>query len=81
MARRFGIVYRLSRELLSVHDKADHSLSISNGGTGSQELPMAATFVLDQSGFIRLTFVEEDYTRRLDPDNIVEVLRRLARRN
>ena len=80
VARRFGIVYRLSRELLSVHDKADHSLSTFNGDTGSQELPMAATFVLDQSRVVRLAFVDEDYTRRLDPERIIEVLQSLARR-
>ena len=79
VAKRFGIVYKLSKELLSVHAKADHSLSTFNGETGSQELPMAATFVLDRSGKIQLAFVDEDYTRRLDPDRIIEVLRRLSR--
>ena len=79
VAKRFGIVYKLSKELLSVHAKADHSLSTFNGETGSQELPMAATFVLDQSGKIQLAFVDEDYTRRLDPDKIIEALQRLSR--
>ena len=80
VAKRFGIVYKLTKELLSVHAKADHNLSTFNGETGSQELPMPATFVLDQSGKIHLSFVDEDYTRRLDPNKIIEVLRRLSLR-
>jgi hypothetical protein len=35
--------------------------------------------VLDQSGTIRLAFVDEDYTKRLDPDRIVMTLRNLRR--
>jgi hypothetical protein len=32
---------------------------------------MAGTFVVDQSGIVRLTFVDADFTRRLDLPVIV----------
>lgn len=50
-----------------------------NGEEGATELPIPATYVLEPSGIIRLAFIEEDYTKRLDPKNIVEALRELGR--
>jgi peroxiredoxin len=75
VARRFGIVFRLPASLLATYEASDHALSKMNGATGAEELPMPATFVVDGSGAIRLAFVEEDYTQRLDPEVIVQALR------
>ena len=38
---------------------------------------MPATFVADRSGIIRYAFVDADFTRRAEPDAIVDVLHRL----
>ena len=35
---------------------------------------MPATFVIDQSGVIRYAFVNVDFTRRAEPEEIVGVL-------
>jgi peroxiredoxin len=40
---------------------------------------MPATFVIDKSGVIRLAFVEEDWSKRLDPDIVVDTLRGLRK--
>jgi peroxiredoxin len=79
VARRFGIVYRLPDELLDTYKAFNHGLAEINGEEGATELPMPATYVLDQSGTIRLAFIDEDYTKRLDPQNILMVLRDLQR--
>jgi peroxiredoxin len=50
-----------------------------NGETGAAQLPMPATYVLDKSGVIRLAFVEEDWSKRLDPDIVVDRLRDLGK--
>jgi peroxiredoxin len=77
VARRYGIVYRLSREVIPFYeqyfDAADYY------GNQSHELPLAATYVIDSDGVIRYAFVDADFTERADPQAILEVLRRLKR--
>ena len=50
-----------------------------NGEDGATELPMPATFVLDRNGVIQLAYVDEDYTRRLDPEVVLDKLQQLRR--
>ena len=78
VARRFGIVFRLPDDLLETYKAFNHGLADMNGEEGATELPIPATYVLDRSGIIRLAFIEEDYTKRLDPQNILEALRSLS---
>ena len=40
-------------------------------------LPTPGTFVISRDGIIRLAFVDPDYTRRLEPEDIVQTLRAL----
>jgi peroxiredoxin len=77
VASRFGIVFRLPDELLETYKAFNHELLVVNGEDGATELPIPATFVLDKSGTVQLAFVEEDYTKRLDPDTILDTLRSL----
>jgi peroxiredoxin len=49
-----------------------------NGEPGATELPIPATFVLDRSGVVQLAYVDEDYTRRLDPEVILNKLQQMA---
>ena len=46
-------------------------------GTDAWELPMAGTFLVDQSGTVRLAFVDPDFTRRLDPSVMIARLEEL----
>jgi peroxiredoxin len=75
VARQFGIVFELSDELVALYRQLGHALEDFNGTAGKSELPVPATFLVDQSGMIRLAHVDVDYTRRLDPDDIIEVLK------
>jgi peroxiredoxin len=77
IARRLGIVFRLSNDLLDAYKAFNHERLVMNGEEGSTELPIPATFVLDKSGTVQFAFVDEDYTKRLDPDTIVDTLRSL----
>jgi peroxiredoxin len=74
IARRFGIVFKLPDVLLDAYKTFNHGLTDVDGHEGARELRMPATFVLDRSGIIRLAFVDEDYTKRLDPQDILEAL-------
>ncbi len=79
VARRFGIVYTLPEDLLETYDTFQHGLRKMNGEDGAKELPIPATFVLDRNGVIQLAYVEEDYTRRLDPELVLDKLQELTR--
>jgi peroxiredoxin len=79
IARRFGIVFSLPDDLLDTYKAFKHGLSDMNGELGATELPIPATYVLDRSGVIRLAFIDEDYTKRLDPEEILETLRGLSK--
>jgi len=51
--------------------------ALDEGASGTWELPIPATYVIDPSGTIRLAFVDADYTKRLEPAAILDALRRI----
>lgn len=77
VARRFGIVFKLPKDLLATYELFQHGLLEQNGQDGANELPIPATFVLNRQGLIQLAYVDEDYTRRLDPEVVMDTLREL----
>ncbi len=76
VAREFGLVFTLPEEMRSIYQDFGIDLSAANGDE-SFELPMPATYVIDKSGIVRLAFVDIDYTRRLDPEDIIASLKKL----
>ena len=78
-AKRFGIAFTLPTALVEVNRATGRELVEINGEAGAAQLPMPATFVLDKSGVIRLAFVEEDWSKRLDPDIVIDTLRGLGK--
>lgn len=46
-------------------------------GPGRYALPVPGTFVIDAGGTIRAAFADTDYTRRMEPGDIVKALRTL----
>ena len=73
LARDFGIAFSLSDELKELYKGFGIDLP---GTQGNQkfELPVPATFVVDSDGIIKLSDVDIDYTRRLEPEEVLEVL-------
>ena len=76
VARQFGLVFTLPEEMRSIYQDFGIDLPGANGDE-SFELPMPATYVIDKSGIVRLAFVDIDYTRRLDPDEIINALKKI----
>src|SRR3989440_13097688 len=70
VARQFGLVFTIAEAVRAAHKQVYADLPKFNG-TDSWDLPMAGTFLIDQSGTVRLSFVEPDFTRRLDPYVII----------
>jgi len=76
VARQFGLVFTIEEAVRPACQQVGANLPTFNGDD-SWELPMAGTFLIDQSGIVRLAFVNPDYTRRLDPSVIVARLKEL----
>lgn len=77
VAAAFGLVLSLPEMLRPIYTNFGFDLP-SHNGDDSYELPMAATYVLDRDGLIRLAFTDTDYTKRLEPAEIIACLHTLA---
>ncbi|MFV0350276.1 MAG: peroxiredoxin-like family protein [Halodesulfovibrio sp.] len=75
-AREIGIVFSVSDELRTVYSGFGIDLDKHNG-QGRYDLPLAATFVIDTNGTVTWAFVNEDYTLRADPVDVVNALKAL----
>ncbi|MGJ3253074.1 MAG: peroxiredoxin-like family protein [Elainellaceae cyanobacterium] len=73
VAREFGLVFKISPELLPIYEKFGIDIAAHNGDE-SYELPIPATYVVDRNGTIVHAFVDADYTQRLEPAEIIEAL-------
>ena len=76
VAATFGLVLSLPEMLRPIYTNFGFDLP-SHNGDDSYELPMAATYVLDRNGLIRLAFTDTDYTKRLEPAEIINCLHTL----
>ncbi len=73
-AKDFNLVFTLPDDLIKVYDGFGINLEASNGNT-NQQLPIAATYIIDQNGTIVYDFIQEDYKERADPNEIINYLK------
>jgi peroxiredoxin len=77
VARQFGIVFQLPMELREIY--AGFGIDIASvHGDKSFELPIPATYIIGSDGRVKKAFVEADYTKRLDPESIIQALEQMA---
>lgn len=76
VASDYGLVFELPDDLVDLYGTFGINLPEANGDD-TWTLPMPATYVIDTDGTIRYAFVDEDYTTRADPADVVAVLRSL----
>lgn len=73
VAQQFGLVFTLPEELRPIYEKFGIDIPAYNGDS-TFELPLPATYVVDTNGKIVHSFVNADYTQRLDPNVILTAL-------
>ena len=73
VARLFGLVFKLSIEMKDFLDNFGVDLVTLNGYT-SPELPIPATYVVNQDRIIEYAFFDVDYRIRKDPEEILKLL-------
>lgn len=72
VGHQYGIVYDLTPELADLYHKKFNIHSYN--GDESNQLPLAATFVIDQRGIVEYAFLDPDYRNRAEPQEITKVL-------
>jgi len=78
VARQFGIAFRLPPDLKELY-RAGFKIDLAaKNGIPEYELPIPATFIIDRGGIIRLAFVDPDYTKRLEPAEVVRAVQGLT---
>ncbi|WP_298540695.1 peroxiredoxin-like family protein [uncultured Aquimarina sp.] len=74
IAEKFNLVFTLPKELIEVYKGFGIDLIKSNGNQEHQ-LPISATYIIDQDGTILYDFIKEDYKERADPEEIINFLK------
>ena len=76
VARQYGLLMDVPEVYRPVYLEMGLDVPAANGDD-TWELPLPATYVVDAGGTIRGGFLDNDYTKRMEPSDIVSVLRSL----
>lgn len=75
-AKNYGLVFQLPETILPLY--RDRLKLAERNGSDAMELPLAATYVIDQRGVIRYAFLDADYKKRAEPAEVVDAVRKLG---
>jgi peroxiredoxin len=80
IAARYRIAFQIPQQFRAAYLALGYPVSAR---TGSKDwvLPIPATYVLDSTGLIVLSYLDTDYTTRLEPAEIIVALTHLRRAN
>jgi len=76
IAKQFGLVFSLGKDIQDIYDAFGIDVAAHNNDE-LFELPIPATYIIDSERNIRYAFVDADYTKRLEPSNIINELQKL----
>lgn len=76
LAKDCGLVFTLPETLRPIYEAWQIDIPGHNGDN-SFDLPIPATYIIDTDGIIRYAFADMDYTKRLEPNIIIERLKSL----
>lgn len=71
VAKKFGLIFSLDETLKPIYEKFGIDIVNANHSE-SFELPMPATYVINTKKEIIYHFIDEDYTKRSEPKQILE---------
>lgn len=77
VAKSFGLVFELDDELQALYKQFEHPLSAKNTN-GLWQLPVPATYVIDQDMRVSFASVNLDYRERIEPSVVLEHIRGMA---
>jgi len=77
IAKEFRLVFNLAEELRPIYQQFNFDVPKYNGDD-SWELPIPATYIVNTDGKIVHAFVNADYTKRMEPTEIISKLKELS---
>lgn len=72
VAKEYGIVFQLTDEVAKIYN-ASFDMNGYNGDD-SNELPLAATYIIKQDGTVVYAFLDADYRNRAEPSELTDIL-------
>ncbi|MCH7517136.1 MAG: AhpC/TSA family protein [Bacteroidetes bacterium] len=77
IAKEFRLVFNLAEDLRPIYQQFNFDITNYNGDE-SWELPIPATYIVNTDGKIVHSFVNADYTQRMEPTEIIRKLKELT---
>lgn len=74
IAKEYGLVFSLAEELKPIYESFGIDIPGHNEEK-SYELPMPAIYVVNKNKEIVFAFIDEDYTKRCEPQDILDAIR------
>jgi peroxiredoxin len=75
---QYGLTFSVAEELRPIYKNWGADVATVNDDP-DWKLPLPATYVINQDGRIVHAFTDEDYTARMEPDEVLESLRKLRK--
>lgn len=76
VAEKFNLTFKMPDYLIELYK--DSGLNVNEyNGNNDWELPKPATFVIDQSGEVVFVEVDSDYTKRVQPSKVIEIVKEM----
>lgn len=76
VCRSYNVLFNVSEEIKTKYKSYRIDLADRNAD-GEWSLPHPATIIIDKGGVVRNVWVDEDYTKRVDPDTVLAALKAL----
>jgi peroxiredoxin len=78
VARRFGLVFAVPEEVRAFYANFGFHIP-SHNGEDTWEIPLPATYIVETDQTVLHAYADADYTKRMEPAEIVSVLRAHSR--
>ena len=76
LGKKLGIVYEFPDDLKQVYSGAGLNVPEANG-RDVWELPIPATFIIDQEGVVKWAHLDPNYRNRPEPSELVRIVKEL----
>lgn len=75
VAKQYGVVFKLTDEVAKIYNEK-FDLNTHNGDN-SNELPLAATYIINSAGVIEYAFLDVDYRNRAEPSELTAFIKKM----
>ena len=72
VAKTYNIVFELYKPIQEGFKKLE-----DYNGNNTYELPLAATYIIDQKGYIQYAFIDADYRKRAEPSELLNFIQQM----